>query len=173
MDTLTGEEIPEMLREIPDSPTKLYIQGKLPGPNTKFLCVVGSRKYTPYGKEACEKLITGLRGYDIAIVSGLALGIDGIAHKSALDAGLNTIAVPGSGLDESILYPSTHRRLAENILDAGGALLSEFEPSYDSLYVKEIISPERSTLFSAGYLSHMFDKDIMDETNNIDINDLL
>ena len=130
MDTLIGEEIPEMLREIPDAPTKLYIQGKLPGPETKLLCVVGSRKFTPYGKEACEKLIAGLRGYDIAIVSGLALGTDGIAHKAALDAGLKTIAIPGSGLDESILYPSTHRRLAENILDAGGALLSEFEPKF-------------------------------------------
>ena len=130
MDTLTGEEIPEMLREIPDAPKKLHIQGKLPSPKTKLLCVVGSRRFTPYGKEACEKLIAGLRGYDIAIVSGLALGMDGIAHRAALDAGLKTIAIPGSGMDEAILYPSTHRKLAESILEAGGAMLSEFEPKY-------------------------------------------
>ena len=91
---LSGDEIPEMLREIPDAPEKLYVEGTLPAPGTKILCVVGSRKFTPYGKDACEKLISGLRGYDVAIVSGLALGIDTIAHKAALDAGLKTIAVP-------------------------------------------------------------------------------
>jgi len=123
-------EFPEMLREIPDCPEKLYIKGKLPSSETKILCVVGSRKYTQYGKDVCEKLISGLRGYDIVIVSGLALGIDGIAHKSALDAGLKTIAVPGSGLDESVLYPSSHRQLAEKILENGGALISEFEPKF-------------------------------------------
>jgi DNA processing protein len=119
-----------MLREIPDCPEKLYIQGKLPNPETKLLCVVGSRKYNQYGKDACEKIISGLRGYDITIVSGLALGIDGIAHRSALDAGLKTIAVPGSGLDDSVLYPSTHKNLAKKILENGGALISEFEPKF-------------------------------------------
>jgi DNA processing protein len=149
METLVGEEIPEMLREIPDVPTKLYIQGKLPGPKTKLLCVVGSRKYTPYGKEACEKLIAGLRGYDIAIVSGLALGIDSVAHKAALDAGLKTIAIPGSGLHESVLYPHTHKKLAENILDAGGALLSEFEPKFHAVYYG---FPQRNRIMAG--LSH-------------------
>ncbi|MFA5651871.1 MAG: DNA-processing protein DprA [Candidatus Paceibacterota bacterium] len=127
---LEGDEIPEMLREIADPPKQIYFQGQLPKPETKLLCVVGSRKYTQYGKDACEKLISGLRGYNICIVSGLALGIDGIAHKAALDAGLTTIAVPGSGLDESVLYPSTHRQLAEKILEARGALISEFEPKF-------------------------------------------
>ena len=130
IEILEGENIPEMLREIPDAPEKLYIKGILPSPDTKILCVVGSRKYTQYGKDACEKLISGLRGYNICIVSGLALGIDGIAHKAALDAGLKTIAVPGSGLDESVLYPSTHRQLAEKILETRGALISEFEPKF-------------------------------------------
>jgi len=127
---LSGDEIPEMLREIPDAPEKLYVEGVLPRPETKILCVVGSRKFTPYGKDVCEKLISGLRGYDITIVSGLALGIDAIAHKAALDAGLKTIAVPGSGLDPSVLYPSTNRQLAEKILESGGALISEFEPKF-------------------------------------------
>src|SRR3989344_4371424 len=62
----------------------------------KYLCVVGSRKYSDYGRACCEKLIEGLRGYSITIVSGLALGMDAIAHKAALKAGLPTIAVPGS-----------------------------------------------------------------------------
>ncbi len=124
------ENLPEMLLEIPNCPKKLYIKGKFPSKNTKLLCVVGSRKYTPYGKDVCEKLISGLRGYDITIVSGLALGIDSIAHKSALEAGLKTIAVPGSGLDESVLYPSSNKQLAEKILENGGALISEFEPDF-------------------------------------------
>jgi len=121
------DEMPELLREIPDCPEKLYVQGKLPGPETKLLCVVGSRKFTPYGKEVCEKLISGLRGYDIAIVSGLALGIDGIAHESAMNAGLKTIAVPGSGLSEKVLTPKTNFMIANKILESGGAMLSEFE----------------------------------------------
>jgi len=127
---LKGKDLPEKLQEIPDAPEKLYIQGNLPDSKTKLLCVVGSRKYTTYGKEVCEKLILGLRGYDIMIVSGLALGMDSIAHRAALDAGLKTIAIPGSGLDESVLYPSTHKNLAEKILESGGALISEFEPKF-------------------------------------------
>jgi DNA processing protein len=75
-------------------------------------------------------LISGLRGYNICIVSGLALGIDSIAHRAALDAGLKTIAIPGSGLDSSVLYPSSHKQLAEKILQSGGAMLSEFEPKF-------------------------------------------
>ena len=115
--TLDEKDLPEMLQEISDAPAKIYFQGLLPSPETKLLCIVGSRKYSQYGKDVCEKLISGLRGYNICIVSGLALGIDGIAHKSALDAGLKTIAVPGSGLHESVLYPSSHRQLAEKILE--------------------------------------------------------
>ncbi len=130
IEVLEKENLPEMLREIPDAPKKLYFRGKLPNPETKLLCVVGSRKYTQYGKDACEKLIAGLRGYDITIVSGMALGIDGIAHRAALDAGLKTIAVQGSGLDESVIYPSSHKQLAERILENGGALISEFEPKF-------------------------------------------
>ena len=103
MDILTKEQFPQLLQEINDPPKKLHVKGKLPEDDMKFLCVVGSRKYSPYGKEACKTLIEGLRGYDVVIVSGLALGIDGIAHEAALDAGLTTIAVPGSGLGDDVL----------------------------------------------------------------------
>ncbi len=93
------DEFPEKLLEIPQPPKQLYIKGKMPNWNTsKFLVVVGSRKYTNYGEEACKKIISGLRGYDITIVSGLAIGIDTVAHKTALETGLQTITVPGSGL---------------------------------------------------------------------------
>lgn len=127
---LPSNEIPDRLMEIPEPPKKLYIQGEMPKGDSKFLCVVGSRKYTDYGKEACQKLISGLRGYNIVIVSGLALGIDGIAHRAALDAGLLTVAIPGSGLHPSVLYPSSNGQLAAKIVESSGAILSEFEPMF-------------------------------------------
>ncbi len=121
--------LPPALAEIADPPKQLYVRGTLPDPEQyAYLAVVGSREYTSYGRAACESLIRGLRGYPVCIVSGLALGIDGIAHKAALGAGLPTVAVPGSGLDDRVLYPAAHRALAHDILAAGGALLSEFEP---------------------------------------------
>lgn len=127
---LTPKKFPKRLLEIPDPPEKLYLKGELPPEKYKYLCVVGSRKYSEYGKQAVEKLISGLRGYPIVIVSGLALGIDSIAHRAALDADLKTIAVPGSGLDPNVLYPASHRQLAEKIVASGSCLLSEFEPDF-------------------------------------------
>lgn len=122
--------IPSLLTEIPDAPTQLTVRGTFPAETMKFLSVVGSRTYSPYGKQVCESLVKGLRGYPVVIVSGLALGIDGIAHRAALDAGLITVAVPGSGLHDSVLYPASHRHLATTILESGGALVSEFAPDW-------------------------------------------
>ncbi len=123
--------IPAPLTEIPDPPKQLFIRGTYPkGTELKFLTVVGARKYTPYGKQVCEHLIHELKGYPVVIISGLALGIDGVAHRAALDAGLTTIAVPGSGLSDTVLYPRTHLQLAHDILEHNGALISEFEPDW-------------------------------------------
>lgn len=122
-------DVPEILKEIADPPSRLFLRGTYPV-GMRYLAVVGSRTYTPYGRMTCESLISGLAGYPIVIVSGLALGIDGIAHEAALAAGLSTIAVPGSGLDDRVLYPAAHRPLAYRILAAGGALISEFEPMW-------------------------------------------
>ena len=116
------------LLEIPQPPDQMWYQGKLPDKSLKLLAVVGSRKYTTYGKQVVEHLINGLVGYPVGIVSGLALGIDGIAHENALKNNLYTLAVPGSGLDESVLYPETHKKLAEKILASGGGMMSELPP---------------------------------------------
>lgn len=106
------------------------MEGSLPNwGEFKVLAVVGSRKYSQYGKDVCEKLISGLAGYPIIIVSGLAIGIDTIAHKAALAARLTTIAVPGSGLDRSVLHPRSNARLADEIVASGGALISEQAPT--------------------------------------------
>lgn len=125
---LEREEWPAQLLEIPQPPKRLWIHGSLPPAGTKFLTVVGSRAMTRYGQEACEKLITGLAGYPISIVSGLALGVDTCAHKAALAAGLHTLALPGSGLGDEVLYPRSNRAFAKEILKAGGGFLSEYPP---------------------------------------------
>ncbi|MBI5078070.1 MAG: DNA-protecting protein DprA [Candidatus Yonathbacteria bacterium] len=129
--TLPQDEFPPALLEIPQVPEKLFLAGKLPDPaDYYYLSVVGSRKYTSYGREACERIIKGLAGYPICIVSGLAMGIDGIAHRAALDAGLRTVAIPGSGLNPKVIYPRTHLNLAREIVKNDGALLSEYEPDF-------------------------------------------
>ena len=117
------------MQEIPDAPKELWLEGKLPSSELKCLAVVGSRKYSGYGREACEFLLHGLAGQPIVIVSGLAIGIDTIAHKTALAAGLITIAIPGSGLDRAVLHPPSNVRLADEIIEAGGALISELPPT--------------------------------------------
>ncbi|MFA6536745.1 MAG: DNA-processing protein DprA [Candidatus Paceibacterota bacterium] len=129
---LTPDEFPKRLLEIPDKPKKLFIRGQMPPEDYKWLAVVGSRKYTPYGRQVCEKLIAGLHGQPVVIVSGLALGIDALAHETALDNGLTCVAVPGSGLDPKVIYPASNYQLAERIIDKGGALLSEFEPDFQA-----------------------------------------
>lgn len=130
MKSLLPTEFPRRLREIPDPPKVLYLAGVLPPEESKWLCVVGSRKYSSYGKEVCERLLAGLAGTDTVVVSGLALGIDAIAHRAALDAHLPCAAVPGSGLSPEALYPATNKRLADDIIASGGALLSEFPPDF-------------------------------------------
>jgi DNA processing protein len=125
------------LLELNDIPEQLYLLGELPEvtideygrASPRILTVVGSRKHTQYGKQAVEKLITSLQGADVVILSGLALGIDGLAHSTALKNNLITLAIPGSGLDKKTLYPSTHIHLAEDIISSGGALISELSPA--------------------------------------------
>lgn len=135
---LSGEKMPRQLTEIKHAPKRLYYRGDenlLHGyaegcmnSGRKLLCVIGSRQYTPYGKDACQAIIAGLRDYPITIVSGLALGIDGIAHEAALAADLKTVAVLGSGLDDDSIYPPSNQHIARRILAAGGCLVSENPP---------------------------------------------
>lgn len=125
---LAPDAFPPLLSEIPDPPSLMYLRGTLRA-DQKWLAVVGSRAATAYGRQAVRYLIEGLRGYPITIVSGLAYGIDAEAHRAALDARLSTVAIPGSGLDWDALYPRANVGLAREILNAGGALLSEFAPA--------------------------------------------
>lgn len=127
---LDQSEFPKLLRETPHPPKQLNYRGVLPPSDMKLLAVVGSRKYTNYGKDAVEYLIGGLHGHNIGIVSGLALGIDSLAHEVALRHSLYTLAIPGGGLSPAAIYPRAHTGLAEKILKSGGGLLSEYDPDF-------------------------------------------
>jgi DNA processing protein len=124
------------LLELHDIPKELYIKGKLPevtideyGRATpRILTIVGSRKYTNYGRNAVAQLVSSLNGEDVVIISGMAHGIDGIAHETALKNNLTTLAVLGNGLDEKVIYPRSHLGLAKEIINSGGALISELPP---------------------------------------------
>jgi len=131
---LEKKDIPKDLQEIPQPPKKLYLWGDLPPEDTICLAVVGSRKATTYGKDVVKKLISGLKGYPIAIVSGLAVGIDTLSHEAALDAGLFTVAFPGSGISDAALSYNPNIKLMKKIIDSGGCLISEFEPETKAAY---------------------------------------
>jgi DNA processing protein len=113
---------PSRLKEIYDYPPVLYVKGNLPSQDEPCLAVVGTRRPTIYGRQATEEIVTDLVRSRITIVSGLARGIDSVAHRAALDAGGETIAVFASGLD--ITYPKENTRLAQSIMEHG-ALVSE------------------------------------------------
>ncbi len=127
--SLGEPEYPLLLSELPDPPITLFIRGKLPTIDAS-LAVVGTRRATPYGKEVTRMITSDVARQKIVIVSGLALGIDGVAHEAALDVCGVTVAVLGSGVDEHTIYPTSHRRLAERIIASGGAIVSEYPPGF-------------------------------------------
>lgn len=116
----------KILATLAEIPRKLYYIGTLPSKRAPTVAIVGTRRPTSYGKEVTYKLAYDLAKRGVVIVSGLAFGCDAIAHRAALDAGGTTIAIMAGGLDQ--IYPSNHRGLAKEILEKGGALISEYEP---------------------------------------------
>ena len=121
-------DYPELLRHIASPPAALYIKGRLP-PKLPHLAVVGTRKATPYGREATAAIIRELgREAKLVIVSGLAQGIDTTAHRAALDARLPTVGVLGGGADRQSFFPPENWNLAGEIVAAGGAVVSEYPP---------------------------------------------
>lgn len=121
--TIRDPAFPPQLQAIPDAPAVLFVKGALD--DRPAVAVVGSRRATVYGLAAAGRLAFDLATAGVTVVSGLARGIDGAAHRAALDGGGRTIAVLGSGAD--VIYPPEHRRLADAVA-AGGALVTEFPP---------------------------------------------
>lgn len=121
--TWHDDEYPPRLREFTDKPPLLFVRGELLPEDERSIAVVGTRRASPYGREMAQRLATDLARAGVVVVSGLARGIDGIAHRAALDAGQRTIAVMGSGMDT--IYPAEHSNLASEIA-ANGAVITEF-----------------------------------------------
>lgn len=123
--TLESVSWPGGLREIASPPQQLYVSGTLKELLSKpRLAVVGSRKVTAYGRAVTQQLVGECARAGVVIVSGLALGVDSIAHQTAIDTGGYTVAVLPSGLDK--IYPASHKQLAKTILQKNGALVSEY-----------------------------------------------
>lgn len=118
--TWNDPEYPSILKETYNRPAMLYVQGKLQPEDDQSLAIVGTRRPSIYGQAVTAEITPPLVQNNLTIVSGLALGIDTIAHRSALQAGGRTIAVLGSGLD--VLYPSTNRSLARRIVENGASV---------------------------------------------------
>lgn len=117
-------DYPRSLVETPNAPPLLFVKGELLDTDSWAVAVVGTRRLTSYGRQMTHEIVAALAARGITIVSGLARGIDAVAHKTALDVGGRTIAVLGSGLDE--IYPPENRRLADAIAAGRGAVVSEY-----------------------------------------------
>ncbi|MFA4833670.1 MAG: DNA-processing protein DprA [Patescibacteria group bacterium] len=122
---IADKSYPALLGEIYNPPPLIYYKGKLDLKNDFTLAVVGTRKFTSYGQQITDYIVKELVGNGLTIISGLALGIDSLAHSATLAAKGKTIAVLGSGLDRQNLYPSQNRYLADKIIAADGAVISE------------------------------------------------
>lgn len=124
--TFISPDFPEVLKEIATPPERLFVLGDnfsdlLKRPR---VAIVGSRKVTPYGRAVTSKIAAELAKAGVVIVSGLAIGVDSVAHRAALEVGGLTMAVLPSGLD--YIYPASHQALARQIVEQGGALITEY-----------------------------------------------
>jgi DNA processing protein len=118
------ENYPQRLLNCYDHPIMLYYKGDADLNQKRIIAFVGTRRATDYGRAQCRDLIDGLKEKEVLVVSGLAYGIDGCAHRHALETGISTVGVLGHGLDR--IYPAPHRKLAEDMVHRGGGLLTEF-----------------------------------------------
>jgi DNA processing protein len=121
--TLDDDGYPRLLREIPHAPAVLYMKGALLPEDELAIGIVGTRRATPYGADMARRFAMDLARGGVTVISGLALGIDTVAHHAALDAGGRTVAILGCGVD--VIYPSRNRKLAGRVVEHG-ALLSEY-----------------------------------------------
>lgn len=133
----------QILECIDNIPDKLYCLGNLPSERRPSVAIVGTRKPTSYGREVTTKLAGDLAKRGVVIISGLALGVDAIAHRAALDVGGTTIAVQANGLHR--IYPNTNRQLAESIVEKGGTIISSYEPGIEPMQYRFL---ERNSIVS-------------------------
>ena len=125
---ITDKNYPESLKKISDAPKVLYYRGNFEALNDPCFAVVGTRRPSDYGKRATLEIAGGLINAGLVIVSGMAPGIDTFAHKACAERGARTVAVLGTGLDESSIYPQSNMQLSREIIKNGGCLISEYPP---------------------------------------------
>lgn len=125
--SIKDKAYPKLLKEIADPPQMLFVKGEI-GLEEKCFAIVGTRRCSGYGQEMAGQIAGDLASAGLTIISGMAQGIDAAAHWAALKAGKRTIAVLGTGLDEKSIYPQSNLKLAQKILETGGALISEYPP---------------------------------------------
>ncbi|MFH0818782.1 MAG: DNA-processing protein DprA [Patescibacteria group bacterium] len=128
--TIADKNYPVYLKQISSPPFILYIAGSLSALNNNALAVVGSRAMSIYGQKACTDLTTELTTSGLTIISGLAQGIDTIAHQTCLNKKGITVAVLGSGINNECIFPAYNRKLAREIIHNGGAIISEYPPHF-------------------------------------------
>lgn len=126
-----GENFPNLLKEIPNPPKEIFVSGNLPSDKNMKIAIVGTRKATQIGKSIARQIASELSRLNIAIISGLAMGIDSAAHQGVIDSKGKTVAVLANGLDK--IYPAQNENLAKEILKLGGALISEYPARTPSL----------------------------------------
>lgn len=139
------------LKNIFNCPAKLYIRGDtdILDLDCLYICIIGARKHSEYGRQVVRGILREIKHYNPIVISGLATGIDSIALQESLELGLRTIAVLGSGLDDESIYPRTNIRLANQIIERGGLLLSEYAPGTSA---QKWTFPQRNRIMAG--LSH-------------------
>jgi len=122
-------EWPELLCELPEKarPKELFVRGALPPKDALVVSIVGTRKPTTYGRDMAEDIARTLTLRGIVIASGMALGIDTVAHQTAIATRTPTLAILGNGLSESVIYPKENLALSREIVESGGAIISEYK----------------------------------------------
>ena len=142
--SIEDRDYPKLLKKIKDPPKVLYYLGKIKEKENCF-AIVGTRRYSPYGKQITLDIAGDLAETGLTIVSGMAPGIDTFAHQAVLEKRKRTVAVLGTGLDEKSIYPKSNLKLAKKILETGGCLISEYPPGTSGA---KFTFPQRNRIIS-------------------------
>ena len=141
---IQDENYPKLLKKIKNAPEVIYYRGEMKSDENCF-AVVGTRRFSPYGKQVALEMAGDLAEAGLTIVSGLAPGIDTFAHTATVERRKRTIAVLGTGVDEKSIYPQSNLKLAQKILETGGALISEYPPDQRGT---QFTFPQRNRIIS-------------------------
>ncbi len=180
--TMSDKDYPDLLNEVHDCPAVLYVKGNIAALKMPSIAIVGSRRYTSYGKRVARQLAASCVEAGLSVVSGLALGIDGEAHRAVVENGGITVGVLACGVDK--IYPGSHTELAREIIKSGGAIISEQPPGTEafkqnfparnriiaglSLGTLVIEAAEKSGALITAYCALEYNREVLAVPGNID-----